>query len=148
MRKKKTMTAMAPSTLRHSTLRHSTLRDSSLRDSTLRDSTLRDSTPRPARLHLTRRGRIVLFLLVTIPLVVAAFFVVTNGGQATATNEHGSALQYVTVSSGQTLWQIASDVAPDSDPREVVADIVQLNQLGSGDIQAGQRIAIPAEYSH
>jgi hypothetical protein len=133
MRKKKTMTAMAPSTLRHSSLR---------------PSALRPSTLRPARLHLTRRGRIVLFLLVTIPLVVAAFFVVTNGGQATATNEHGSALQYVTVSSGQTLWQIAGDVAPDSDPREVVADIVQLNQLGSGDIQAGQRIAIPAEYSH
>jgi hypothetical protein len=102
---------------------------------------------RPAHLRLTRRGRIVLFFLVTVPLVAAAFFAVTNGGQATATNEDGAALQHITVSSGQTLWQIAGEIAPKADPREVVADIVQLNQLGSGDIQAGQRIAIPAEYS-
>jgi LysM repeat protein len=82
-----------------------------------------------------------------VPLVAGAFFAVTNGGQATATNEDGASLQHVTVSSGQTLWQIAGDIAPQADPREVVADIVQLNQLGSGDIQAGQTIAIPAEYS-
>ncbi|CAN5592563.1 hypothetical protein BH09ACT4_BH09ACT4_01890 [soil metagenome] len=108
---------------------------------------VRPTAMAPTHLRLTRRGRVVLFLLVTVPLVAGAFFAVTNGGQATATNDQGATLQHVTVSSGQTLWQIAGEIAPQADPREVVADIVQLNQLGSGDIQAGQRIAIPAEYS-
>ncbi len=98
------------------------------------------------RLRLTRRGRAVLTLVISIPLVIAALFVIVNGGGAIATNHPGTALHYVTVQGGETLWQLAGEVAPLADPREVVADIVNLNQLASSDIQAGQRIAIPARY--
>ena len=100
------------------------------------------------RLHLTRRGRIVLTVLVSTPLVIAAFFGITNGGTASASSDSGSSsLRYFTVAPGDTLWQLASELVPRADLRDVVAEIVQLNQLNSGDIQAGQRLAIPAKYS-
>jgi hypothetical protein len=100
------------------------------------------------RLHLTRRGRAVLTVLISVPLVLAAFGFAINGGGAGATGHPGSALHYVTVQGGETLWRLASTIAPSADPRDVIADIVQLNQLSSSDIQSGQRIAIPAKYEH
>lgn len=100
------------------------------------------------RLHLTRRGRAVLTVLISVPLVVAAFGFAINGGGATATDHPGSPLDYVTVQGGETLWHLATTVAPSADPRDVVADIVQLNQLTSSQIQPGQRIAIPSQYHH
>ena len=106
------------------------------------------STAAPAaHLKLTRRGRLVLTLLITVPLIGGAFAMAINGGSATATDHSVVApLHYATVSSGETLWQLAAQISPTSDPRDVVADIAQLNQLSTGDIQAGQRLAIPAKY--
>jgi hypothetical protein len=98
-------------------------------------------------LRLTRRGRAVLTVLVALAIVVAGLLVVLNGGGAAASNGNGGQLHYVTVQGGETLWQLAGEVAPKADPREVVADIVALNQLSTSDIQAGQRIAIPGAYA-
>jgi hypothetical protein len=104
--------------------------------------------PRSARLHLTRRGRVVLTTLISVPLVLAAFGFAINSGGATATDQPGSALHYVTVQGGETLWHLATTVAPSADPRDVIADIVQLNQLSSSQVQPGQRIAVPSQYQH
>ena len=103
-----------------------------------------------SHMHLTRRGRIVLTTLAAIPLIVAAVVVALNGGGAVASNGDGPAASFshVTVSSGQSLWQIAERVAPSADPRDVVAAIVDLNQLQTSMLMPGQRLAIPAEYSH
>lgn len=101
-----------------------------------------------SHLRLTRRGHAVLTVLISVPLVVAALVGVVNGGGALASNHSGTGLHYVTVQGGQTLWQLAGEIAPKADPREVVADIVNLNQLASSDLQAGQRIAIPTQYEH
>jgi hypothetical protein len=99
------------------------------------------------RLRLTKRGRAVLFLLVAVPVVIAAVMMVLGGGTAVATGEASNAsLQYVTVEAGQSLWQLATELAPTADPREVVSDISHLNQLASSDVQPGQRLAIPAQY--
>lgn len=106
----------------------------------------RATTP---RLRLTRRGRAVLTTLAAIPLIAAALAFGLNGGMATATSTGSStAFQYVTVEAGQSLWQLALQIAPSADPREVISDVVQLNQLASADVQVGQRLAIPARYSH
>lgn len=51
------------------------------------------------------------------------------------------------VAPGETLWAIASEVAPTSDPRDVVDAIKRLNALDSAQLVAGQRLAIPAQYS-
>jgi LysM repeat protein len=96
---------------------------------------------------LTRRGRFVLTSLASAPLVIAALAFAINGGGATASLEGSSEpLSYVTVASGQSLWQLAEQLAPQADPREVIAEIVSLNQLGSAELQAGQQLAVPSEY--
>lgn len=98
------------------------------------------------RLRMTTRGRRVLIALIVLPLVIAAFFAALNGGQAGASNESVSdSSTYITVGSGESLWQIAERVAPSADPRDVVDALVSYNHL-EGDIQAGQRVAIPAQY--
>jgi hypothetical protein len=103
---------------------------------------------KPPRLRLTPRGRRVLLTLAATPLVIAALFFALNGGGATATLS-GSTQEftYVTVEAGQSLWQLAEQLAPNADPREVIARIVQLNQLESSDVGAGQELAIPMEYA-
>jgi LysM repeat protein len=50
----------------------------------------------------------------------------------------------VTVQSGDSLWEIAHAAAPGRDPRDVVADIVQLNNLDSATVDPGQQLFVPA----
>jgi nucleoid-associated protein YgaU len=44
---------------------------------------------------------------------------------------------------GDTLWGIATNLAPDRDPRVVVAQIVDANGVEPGGIQPGQVLVIP-----
>lgn len=102
------------------------------------------------RLRLTARGRRVFAFVAALPVVIALAIAVVGGGAALASNETGVAsgtFTEITVMSGETLWSIAEDVAPDSDPRDVVAEITRLNALENGSVAAGQRIAIPAAYA-
>ena len=106
-------------------------------------------TPVLPHLRITARGRAVLLTLAASPLVIAAVILGLSGGSANASLEDSSAtFTYVTVGAGQSLWSIAEELAPQAYPREVVADIVSLNQLGSADVEAGERIALPTEYTH
>ncbi|MET0975208.1 MAG: LysM peptidoglycan-binding domain-containing protein [Leifsonia sp.] len=99
------------------------------------------------RLHITRRGRAVATTLAALPIVVGAFLFALNGGVAAAGGDApGQSFDYVTVESGQSLWQLAEELAPAADPRDVIADIVSLNQLADTSIEPGQRLAIPAQY--
>jgi len=99
------------------------------------------------RLRLTKRGRIVFTSLAAVPVVAGVMLLALNGGGATATNSSGADLEQVTLKAGQSLWSLAEDIAPGVDPREVVSDILSVNQLDSGSVQAGQRLMLPAEYS-
>jgi LysM repeat protein len=92
-------------------------------------------------LRLTRRGRLViLLLLVSIGAVLS--LAVTSSGAASSTAQQVP-VQYVTVAPGDTLWSIAGEVAPSTDRRDTVAEIVELNALDGSTVQAGQRIAVP-----
>jgi hypothetical protein len=103
---------------------------------------------RAPRLRVTTRGRAVFTTLAAAPLVAIALFLGLSGGNAAAGQDASVAtLEYVSIAPGQSLWQLAEQVAPQADPREVVADILSLNQLDSADVQPGQRVAIPAQYS-
>jgi len=100
------------------------------------------------RLRLTKRGRAVLLLLAATPLVIAALFFALNGGGANASLEGSTdSFSYVTVDSGETLWQVAQEVAPNADPRDVIQQLMELNQLESADVFAGVQLAIPAQYA-
>lgn len=105
---------------------------------------------RSTRLRLTVRGRRVLAVLAAIPAVVAVSVAMISGGAAIASRDAGAdpaAFTQVTVSSGESLWSIAQDVAPAADPRDVVDAIVRLNALEGVTVHAGQSIAIPVEYA-
>ena len=108
--------------------------------------------PRPnsqpvSRLRLTRRGRVVFTTLAATPLVLAALSFALNGGMATATVSPGStASAYVTVAGGQSLWQVAGELAPHDDIREVVAQLLRANSLESAEIYPGQQLVIPDQY--
>lgn len=100
------------------------------------------------RLRITARGRRVLAALVALPVAAAIAFAVLSGGSALASGEQttGNTFATVTVQPGDTLWSIAGEVAPNADPRDVVAKISQLNLVDGGVIEVGQHLAIPAEY--
>lgn len=99
--------------------------------------------PAPARLRLTRRGR----LLVTFAMVVLALVVFTAfSGLSIATAERGEApaTRAVVVHEGDTLWAIASTIAEPGQIREVVYEIKELNSLPSVSLVEGQVLAVPA----
>ena len=50
---------------------------------------------------------------------------------------------YVTVSPGQSMWDLASVYGAGQDPRDWIADAVALNNLESVELRAGQQIALP-----
>ena len=97
---------------------------------------------RPGSVRLTRRGRIVVTLLL-LALLLGAFVIFS--GQSVATHETGTAgpTRTVLVGEGDTLWAIAAEVAGDGDIREVVHEIEQLNSLPGPELIVGQEIAVP-----
>jgi hypothetical protein len=100
------------------------------------------------RLRLTRRGRAVFATLAIVPLVIAGLMFGLGAGGAVASKDAATgSLTWVTVDAGQSLWDLAADVAPGEDPREFAAQVAAFNQLDSAVIQPGQELAIPPQYT-
>jgi len=99
------------------------------------------------RLRITRRGRAVLMTLIALPIVAAAMMFALNGGGAIAGNGPSVPLEHVTIEPGQTLWGLAEEYAPNTDPRDFVADVVSLNSI-TDVLEAGAVIDIPAQYTN
>ena len=96
-----------------------------------------------ASVRLTRRGRLVLVLLFAA-LVLAVLVLVGPNSTAVPDDAKLEPVRTVQVQPGQTVWDIARQVAPDEDPRLVVDAIVDLNALTDpGALQVGQRLGIP-----
>lgn len=95
-------------------------------------------------IRLTRRGRLV---LLTAALLLAFVGFTALSGPAMSTGDaHHAAPQAVVVASGETLWDIAQRIAPGADPRDVIAEIVDLNALSdAGAIRVGQKLFVPAD---
>jgi nucleoid-associated protein YgaU len=105
----------------------------------------RPSAP-PSRLtqsvRLTRRGQ-VLMVGVLLALVLATWSWLGSPTAASSHAHHPSAHSIV-VRPGQTLWDIAGEIAPDKDPRTVIAEIEDLNAISDpGDLVAGQPLYVP-----
>jgi hypothetical protein len=102
-----------------------------------------------SHLRITRRGRLVLASLLVGPLVAVGVIAGVNVTSAIATSVSSSVgeLDHLTINAGESLWQVAERIAPASDPRDVIADIVSLNRMSTSSVEPGQRIAIPAAYS-
>lgn len=90
--------------------------------------------------RLTGRGRVLVAMVWVLMIGAAVLLVVTRSPAI----DSGGATTTVRIEVGDTLWEVARDVAPQADPREVVDAIVELNGLGSGgDIRPGDVVQVP-----
>lgn len=100
--------------------------------------------PTPASsITLTTRGRIVVGLGLTFIALLA--WITLGGGTADASIGQSPAVsQFVVVQPGESLWSIASDIAPAHDPRDVIMRIRETNGLGTQHVYPGQSLVVPA----
>ena len=89
---------------------------------------------RPIR--LTRRGWAVAVLAVGIALAGALWLAHSSAMASSA--PHRSPPSTVVVRPDDTLWSIATRIAPDRDPRAVVSELEQRNDLTGPTVQVGQ----------
>lgn len=100
------------------------------------------------RLRLTQRGRLFLVglpvLVVTAVAVMTLLVLIAPATVAASTDSvSGSGTEVVTVSAGQSLWDVAYAADPDRDTRAVIAEIMELNDLTSQSVEAGQQLEVP-----
>jgi len=94
-------------------------------------------------LRLTRRGRAVVLMFFVLMASLASAVLFTTASRANDP-ERGPA-PTVVVQPSDTLWSIATRVAPHRDPRAAVAEIQRLNGLGDYTIQPGETLIVPRE---
>ncbi|HUR15126.1 MAG TPA: LysM peptidoglycan-binding domain-containing protein [Mycobacteriales bacterium] len=103
-----------------------------------------DQVPtRHGALRLTHRGRLVV-LLTLVGLLLAAFSLGRVGTQAAPAGADRAELGQTVVQPGESLWAVANRVAPGHDPRAVIDQIADLNDLDSSAVQVGQLLVVPA----
>ena len=102
--------------------------------------------PRVARpaVRLTRRGRVVVVIAALLVAFAIGVFVTAAGSVATQQPGTPEPTKIVQVGSGDTLWDIAAGLAADGEVRAMMEEIKHLNALESADLQAGQRLVVPA----
>jgi hypothetical protein len=103
----------------------------------------RSAAPR-SQVRLTRRGRLVVFVLALAFVLTAGLFLSTRS-TATSTSGGDVETRVVQVGAGETLWGIASELADDGDVRSMVDEIEQLNALDSSMLIAGQELHVPVD---
>lgn len=96
-----------------------------------------------SHLSLTGRGRVVLWLLALVMVVMA----VLVAGRAVADGpQSAQQVESHVVQPGETMWQIASQIAdPGQDVRDVVFELVRMNELPDAGLMAGQVIVVPLD---
>lgn len=100
---------------------------------------------RYGRLHLTRRGRLVL-----LGLALVAVAVVFSIGRVSASaapvhpTSPASGTHLVLVRPGDTLWGLVRSASPGADPRQAVVALATLNGVDAdAPLRAGTRLRVP-----
>ncbi|MGN6605753.1 MAG: LysM peptidoglycan-binding domain-containing protein [Jatrophihabitans sp.] len=92
--------------------------------------------------RLTRRGVRVATLAVAV-LCLALIALARHDAPAASPSHAVPAGSVVTVGPDDSLWTIATRVAPDRDPRAEVADLQAANHLRDDVVRAGQQLRVP-----
>ena len=97
-----------------------------------------------AGVRLTRRGRLV---VVGFALLVMLVLGVVWGSGSVATLHPGTPVptKIVVVEPGDTLYDIAADVAPDGQVADMVEQLQQMNGLDDPMLQVGQHLRVPSQ---
>src|SRR5690348_10501645 len=98
-----------------------------------------DSPP----LRLTRRGIAVLSLAVAAVSAALVGLAVTSAPTAPAPSSQHGQPHAVLVEAGDSLWSIASRVAPDRDPRAEVEALQRANHISGVTVVPGQVLRVP-----
>jgi LysM domain-containing protein len=100
--------------------------------------------------RLTRRGRAVVKILVTMAiLLVVALAWLAGAAKVQAAGSGapaGSVYRHLTamvVRPGESLWSLAMQAQPRADPRVVVQEIIDVNALHGSTVWAGERLWVP-----
>ncbi|MDE9366156.1 LysM peptidoglycan-binding domain-containing protein [Luteipulveratus sp. YIM 133132] len=88
------------------------------------------------RMRLTRRGRLVLAVLLALLVLAVTMTSVAMAGTSSAPTT-------VTVTRGQTLGEVAHRQLPTLPVREAVVRFQLANDLSSLQVQEGQRLVVP-----
>ncbi len=100
--------------------------------------------------RLTRRGRLLAAMLVmvcTVAAISVLWLGLARGAHAASgapvQKPAGQGLTRVVVRPGQTLWVIAAKADPTADPRVIIGEIIQVNELHGTVVQPGQVLWVP-----
>jgi predicted Zn-dependent protease len=80
---------------------------------------------------------------VIVAIAATSVFGFVSTAAANNSSANPAKFEYVTIQAGQTLWDLAEQVAPNSNPQDWMQDVVNLNGLTSTDLKPGQRLALP-----
>jgi LysM domain len=94
-------------------------------------------------IRLTRRGRLALLVAAVLCMLLGFSLGDTLSFKA-GTVSPPAASHSIVVQPGQTLWGIATQVAPHADPRATIQQIIVLNHLPSTGLQAGETLSVPS----
>lgn len=97
----------------------------------------------PAPIRLTRRGRIVIWLVLA-GLALVALALLAPASQAAAPSGPARA---VTVRPGDTMWSIATNALPGVAPAVAVERVRAFNHLPDNKVYVGEQILLPATNS-
>lgn len=91
--------------------------------------------------RINSRIRFTLF----VALVIILFTTAVNFALGLNTADSATIVEYVDVeiSSGDTLWSIASEYMDDADIRKSVYELCQINNINASELQAGMTIQVP-----
>ncbi len=94
------------------------------------------------RLRIVNKFRFSIFLIIVCLMLISGIGTVL--GLNTAESADIPEYLLISVNSGDTLWGIAEEYGPDhEDPRKIIFEISQINQLDEEYIQPGQVLKIP-----
>lgn len=80
-------------------------------------------------------------MLILMFVIGLGLICLTTGAKATMEKEY----QLITVRNGDTLWTIAKQWAPETDPRITIAKIKEDNQLLKSNLFSGQTLKLAIE---
>lgn len=92
--------------------------------------------------RITSKFRFTMFMVIVLLCIVAIFNSLLGFYSASSLTN----IQYkeIEVSTGDTLWSIASTHMPDNkDPRESVYELGKINNISDSHLEAGQTILVP-----